>query len=237
MRGAKKRGRREPGLAFDERLRELAGHVVVERQHRLHVRDRNVFRDQAQIEAGHRPLKMIRIRIVETDGAERRGEIRAIRARAHSIDEHLGGRQSPLRVQIVSRVAEVHRVGPVEFPRAARKTFAEIEVEIEDHVPGDIRGAIGTIQPPCQVDARDVHGTRSVPAGDLRVEGELPLDGSARSGERDPRVESRQRSLQRRIEARFDRDVLQAGHALRTTPETRTARRAPRGRASSDDRR
>src|SRR6185369_12972170 len=116
------------------------------------------------------------IRTVQTDGAGCRWKLRAVCTPGHAIDEHLGSGQTPARAQVVGGVVEVHRMRTVEFVRAARKVLAEIEVEIEDHAAGHIRGAIGAVQPSREVDAGHVYRPGAVPAGDLRIERQLSLD-------------------------------------------------------------
>ena len=60
---------------------------------------------------------------------------------------------------------------------------SELQREVERHVPGDVRRAVGAIQPAREIQTVDVDGARTVPARDRRVECERALHGAAGAGE------------------------------------------------------
>ena len=77
---------------------------------------------------------------------------------------------------------------------------------------GDVRRSIGPVEPAREIDPGDVNGSGAVPPGHLRVQGQLAGNGSTGPCQTEIRVERRQWTLQRGVEVRFNRDVLQTGH-------------------------
>ncbi len=204
----------ERRAAGDERVAEAAVDVVVERQHALDARNRDRRRQPPQVDARGRALKMEGERRVDADRPVPRRHLCAVGGGISFRDEDRGRRDLAARPDAVRRVSHVHRVRPVEGVHAARKTASELEREVEGHVAGDVRRAFLPVQPSRQVEPLDVDGARAVPAGDRRVERQVPVHAAAGAGESQIGFERVHRSLERGVEVALDGDVREtAQHA------------------------